>query len=53
MPSPLMLADQDDYVELTLVDLATGVLGGAQFTRMSPGEQVTIRFKAARSGVFV
>ncbi len=31
----------------------TGALGGAGMTLVSPGQQVTIRFKATRPGVFV
>jgi nitrite reductase (NO-forming) len=66
VPGPLMVVHQDDYVELTLVNpdtntlahnidfhAATGALGGGELTLINPGEQVTLRFKATRSGTFV
>lgn len=66
MPGPTMVVHEGDYVELTLVNpatnsmphnidfhAATGALGGAKLTLVSPGEQATLRFKATRSGVFV
>lgn len=66
MPGPTMVVHQGDYVELTLVNpatsmlphnidfhAATGALGGAGLTLINPGEQVTLRFKATRTGVFV
>jgi nitrite reductase (NO-forming) len=66
VPGPLMVVHQDDYVELTLINpdtnemqhnidfhSATGALGGGGLTMVSPGEQVKLRFKATRPGVFV
>ncbi len=66
IPGPLMVVHQDDYVELTLINpdtnslahnidfhAATGALGGGELTLVNPGEQVTLRFKATRSGTFV
>lgn len=66
IPGPLMVVHQDDYVELTLVNpasntlahnidfhAATGALGGGELTLINPGEQVKLRFKATRPGVFV
>ncbi len=66
VPGPLIVVHEGDYVELTLVnpkssimahniDLhsVTGALGGAGLTTVSPGMEVTIRFKATKSGVFV
>ncbi|WP_022722475.1 copper-containing nitrite reductase [Rhodopseudomonas sp. B29] len=66
MPGPLMVVHQNDYVELTLVNPAsntmphnidfhasTGALGGGALTLINPGEQVVLRFKADRTGVFV
>jgi nitrite reductase (NO-forming) len=66
IPGPMMVAHQGDYVELTLVNpatnsmphnidfhAATGALGGGDLTLISPGEEVTIRWKATRTGVFV
>jgi nitrite reductase (NO-forming) len=66
IPAPLMVVHHDDYVEITLVNpasnsmahsvdfhSATGALGGAGLTLVNPGEQVKLRFKADRPGVFV
>jgi nitrite reductase (NO-forming) len=66
IPAPLMVVHEGDYVELTLVNpatntmlhnidfhAATGALGGASMTEINPGEQVTLRWKATRAGVFV
>jgi nitrite reductase (NO-forming) len=66
IPGPLMVVHQDDYLELTLVNpetnglahnidfhAATGALGGGELTLINPGEQVKLRFKATRPGVFV
>jgi nitrite reductase (NO-forming) len=66
VPGPLLVVHQDDYVELTLVNpdtnmlqhnidfhAATGALGGGGLTLLNPGEQVKLRFRATRPGVFV
>ena len=66
VPGPIIVVHQNDYVELTLVNpitntlehnidfhAATGALGGAELTHVSPGEEVVLRFKAIKSGVFV
>ena len=66
IPGPMMVVHEGDYVELTLVNpstnmmahnidfhSATGALGGAELTLVNPGEQVTLRWKATRQGVFV
>ena len=66
VPGPLIVVHQDDYVELTLVNptentflhnidfhASTGGLGGGELTKLSPGQEVVLRFKATRSGVFV
>jgi nitrite reductase (NO-forming) len=66
MPGPLMVVHEGDYVEVTLVNpdtnsmphnidfhSATGALGGAELSLVNPGEQVVIRWKATRTGVFV
>ena len=66
MPGPLMVVHEGDYVEVTLINpdtntmphnidfhAATGALGGAELSLINPGEQVTIRWKATRTGVFV
>ncbi len=66
LPGPLMVVHEGDYLQLTLVNPATnemphnidfhastGALGGGGLTLIYPGEQVTLRFKAFRPGVFV
>src|SRR2546421_817391 len=66
MPGPMMVVHEDEYMELTLVnpatnsmphniDLhsATGAWGGGALTHVNPGEQVVLRWKATRPGVFV
>src|SRR3954464_8428994 len=66
MPGPLMVVHEGDYVELTLVNpatsamphnidfhSATGGLGGGALTRVNPGEQTVLRWKATRTGTFV
>lgn len=66
VPGPLMVVHQNDYVELTLINpatnsmphnidfhSATGALGGAGLTLISPGEKTKLRFKATKAGVFV
>lgn len=66
IPAPLMVVHQDDYVEVTFINpetntmphnvdfhAATGAQGGGDLTLISPGEQVVLRFKATRAGVFV
>lgn len=66
IPGPMMVVHEGDYVELTLVNpetnemphnidfhAATGALGGAALSHVNPGEQVTLRFKATRTGTFV
>jgi len=66
MPGPMMIVHEGDYVEVTLVNpstntmphnidfhSATGALGGGELTLVNPGEQVVLRWKATRTGVFV
>lgn len=66
IPGPLIVVHEGDYVELTLsnpktstlahnIDLhaSTGALGGAGLTLVQPGEEVVLRFKAIKPGVFV
>jgi len=66
VPGPIIVVHQDDYVELTLVNpktntllhnidfhASTGALGGGELTRVSPGQEAVLRFKATRPGVFV
>ncbi len=66
IPGPMMVVHQGDYVQLTLknpstnsmahnIDFhaATGALGGGALTLINPGEEVVLRWKATRAGVFV
>ena len=66
IPGPMMVVHEGDYLELTLINpetnemphnidfhAATGALGGGALTHVNPGEQVTLRFKASRTGTFV
>ena len=66
IPGPIPVVHQDDYVELTLVNptsslmlhnidfhASSGALGGGELTQVNPGEQVVLRFKATKPGVFV
>lgn len=65
VPGPMIVAHQGDYIELTLksdpsnqmehnVDFhaATGAMGGGEITMIQPGEQVVIRFRLLKAGVF-
>lgn len=66
VPGPLIVVHEGDYVELTLTNpktstlphnidfhAATGALGGASLTLVAPGEEVVLRWKALKTGVFV
>jgi nitrite reductase (NO-forming) len=66
VPGPMIVVHQNDYVQLTLINpstntlahnidfhAATGAMGGGDLSLVNPGQQVTIRFKASKSGVFV
>ena len=66
VPGPLIVVHQNDYVQVTIVNpktntlthnidfhAATGDLGGGSISVVSPGQQVTFRFKATKPGVFV
>ena len=66
VPGPMIVAHEGDYVEITLQNLpanamehnidfhsATGALGGGAITKVMPGEQVVMRWKATKPGVFV
>ncbi|ABA56624.1 dissimilatory nitrite reductase (NO-forming), copper type apoprotein [Nitrosococcus oceani ATCC 19707] len=65
-PGPIIVVHEGDYVELTLKNLdtnmllhnidfhpATGALGGGALTKVAPGQQVTLRFKADKAGTYV
>lgn len=66
IPGPIVVVHQNDYVELTLVNpitntmthnidfhAATGALGGGALTKITPGQQVVLRFQAIKPGVFI
>jgi nitrite reductase (NO-forming) len=66
VPGPMIVVHEGDYVELRLVNpttskmvhnidfhAATGALGGGSLTDVAPGEEVTLRFRATKPGVFV
>ena len=66
IPGPIVVAHENDYVELTLVNpitntmihnidfhAATGALGGGTLTKVAPGQQVVLRFKTIKPGVFI
>jgi nitrite reductase (NO-forming) len=66
VPGPMIVVHEGDYIELTLKNLpanvlehnidfhaATGALGGGALTKVMPGEQAVLRWKAVKSGVFV
>ena len=66
IPGPIIVVHQNDYVELTLVNpitnsmthnidfhAATGALGGGALTKIVPGQDVVLRFKATKAGVFI
>ncbi len=66
IPGPLIVVHEGDYVEVTLVNLetnslehnidfhaSTGALGGGALTHVLPGEEVVLRWKATKAGVFV
>ena len=66
VPGPMIVVHEGDYVELTLKNLATnmmehnidfhaatGALGGGALTKVLPGEQTVLRWKAVKPGVFV
>lgn len=66
VPGPMIVVHEGDYVELTLKSLATnamehnidfhastGALGGGALTKILPGEQTVLRWKAVKQGVFV
>ena len=66
VPGPMIVVHEGDYVELTLVNPASnelahnidfhasiGALGGGGLTLVSPGNEVVLRFRATKPGVFV
>ena len=66
VPAPIIVAHQDDFIDLTLknpatntqqhnIDLyaATGAMGGGDLTLVNPGQEAKFRFRCTRTGVFV
>ena len=66
VPGPMIVVHEGDYVELTLVNPAgnqllhnidfhasSGALGGGGLTEVSPGQEVVLRFRATKPGVFI
>jgi nitrite reductase (NO-forming) len=66
VPGPMIVVHEGDYVELTLRNLptnamehnidfhaATGALGGGALTKVQPGQEAVLRWKAIKPGVFV
>ncbi len=66
VPGPLIVCHEGDYVELTMKSLpgnvlehnidfhaSTGALGGGALTKILPGEEVVLRWKAVKAGVFI
>ncbi|EPJ43880.1 MAG: nitrite reductase, copper-dependent [Osedax symbiont Rs1] len=65
-PGPMIVAHLGDYIELTLVNPTsntlvhnidlhafTGAMGGGSLTEVPPGQEVTVRFKATKTGTFI
>jgi len=66
VPGPIIVVHEGDYVELTLVNppsngllhnidfhASIGALGGGALTHVGPGQEVALRFRAVKPGVFV
>ena len=66
VPGPIIVVHEGDYVELTLVNpdgsqllhnvdfhASIGALGGGSLTHVNPGQEVVLRFRAVKPGVFV
>ena len=66
VPGPMVVVHEGDYVELTLVNPSSnellhnidfhasgGALGGGSLTQVGPGQEVLLRFRATKAGVFV
>ena len=66
VPGPMIVVHEGDYVELTLVNpsdnvllhnidfhASVGALGGGALTHVGPGQEVVLRFRAVKPGVFV
>ncbi len=66
VPGPIIVVHEGDYVEFTLVNPASnsmlhnidfhasvGALGGGDLTRVAPGQEAVLRFRATKPGVFI
>ena len=66
IPGPIIMVHEGDYVELTLVNpsgqelvhnidfhASSGALGGGSLTQVGPGQEVVLRFRATKAGVFI
>ena len=66
VPGPMVVVHEGDYVELTLVNpdgnellhnidfhASIGALGGGSLTQVGPGQEVVLRFRATKPGVFI
>ena len=66
VPGPIIVVHEGDYVELTLVNPSTnlllhnvdfhasvGALGGGALTHVASGQEVVLRFRAVKPGVFI
>lgn len=66
VPGPIIVVHEGDYVEFTLVNPArnsmlhnidfhasVGALGGGDLTRVAPGQEAVLRFRATKPGVFI
>ncbi|HUZ58667.1 MAG TPA: copper-containing nitrite reductase [Hanamia sp.] len=66
VPGPMIVVHQADFIELTLKNPATntqthnidfhastGAMGGGDLTLVNPGQEVKLRFRCTRPGVFV
>ncbi len=66
VPGPMIVVHEGDYVELTLANPASnvllhnidfhasiGALGGGALTNVGPGQEVVLRFRAVKPGVFI
>ena len=66
VPGPIIVVHEGDYVEMTLVNpssnellhnidfhASSGALGGGSLTQVAPGQEVMLRFRATKPGVFI
>ena len=66
VPGPIIVVHEGDYVELTLVNPASNkllhnidlhasidALGGGELTQVAPGQEVVLRFRTPKAGVFI